>query len=42
MERKHRWNRRVVELAVALVAVLAGGGAALATIPGSGGAINGC
>jgi hypothetical protein len=42
MERKQRWNRRVVALAVGLVAVLVGGGVALATIPGSGGVISGC
>ena len=42
MKGKHTWNRRVVALAVGLVAVLGGGGAALATIPGSGGVISGC
>jgi Collagen triple helix repeat (20 copies) len=35
-------RRRLAGIAIALVALLAGGGAALATIPGSGGAINSC
>ncbi len=42
MERKHTWNKRLLILAVGLVAVLVGGGAALATIPGSDGLIKGC
>ena len=42
MAQNHTWKRRLLPLAAGLVAVLVVGGAALATIPGSDGAIRGC
>jgi hypothetical protein len=38
----HLWSRRSLVLAIGVAAVLVGGGAALATIPGSDGVIKGC
>jgi hypothetical protein len=42
MERKHWWRRRVVAVGVGIAALLAVGGTALATIPGSDGVIRSC
>jgi hypothetical protein len=42
METRHWWRRRLAVTALGIVALLACGGVALATIPGSGGVIGGC